>query len=121
MADQLWEKARTLAARDYSVSYEVDEMPDGRYIYMVRNPELPGCKAQGDTIDEAASNLDEARLDYIWALLDENLPVPDPVETVVKPTSTIPSSDNVTIATFSFGHTSTAPTDNVYDMAIPAK
>jgi predicted RNase H-like HicB family nuclease len=103
MADQLWEQAKALADRGYRVSFEVDELPDGQLVYMARNPDLPGCKAQGASIDEAKANLDEVRIDYINALLEENLPVPQPTQPVVDPISEMGHPDNVTIRTFIFG------------------
>jgi predicted RNase H-like HicB family nuclease len=78
MIDELWTRAEALAARGYSTEFEVDTLPSGQPVYMARNPELPGCKAQGSSIDEAQANLAEARIDYINALLEENLPIPEP-------------------------------------------
>ena len=66
----LWEQAEHLASLSYTITIEGDRLSDGRIVYLVRNPELPGCKAEGATIDEAKANLDEARVDYIHALLE---------------------------------------------------
>jgi predicted RNase H-like HicB family nuclease len=76
--EKLWERAERLAARNYDVEVLQDETTDGQLIFMARNPELPGCKAQGATIEEALSNLSEARSDYIYSLLEDGLSVPDP-------------------------------------------
>jgi predicted RNase H-like HicB family nuclease len=78
MDERLWEAAERLAARNYDVEVLQDETTDGQLIFMARNPELPGCKSQGATIEEALSNLNEARSDYIYSLLEDGLPVPDP-------------------------------------------
>jgi predicted RNase H-like HicB family nuclease len=78
MSEQRWKKAEELAARQYLtlVNRETDE--DGEYYFVAVNPELPGCRADGDTPDAAKKNLAEARVDFIYFLLEDNLPVPDP-------------------------------------------
>ena len=40
-------------------------------------PTLPGCVSQGETREEAISNIKEAIKDYIAALEEDNLPMPD--------------------------------------------
>lgn len=74
------ELAEKLASRPYDVEVINDQTTDGLPIYMAKTPELRGCMAQGRTIDEAIANLAEARIDYIESLLDDDLPVPDPVQ-----------------------------------------
>jgi predicted RNase H-like HicB family nuclease len=97
--DKLWAKAEQQAARNYTTDFERDVLSDGQIVYMARNPELPGCKAQGTTIDEAKANLDQARIDYIYALLEENLPIPAPRQL----SSTQQEGQvNVTVRTFSY-------------------
>ena len=44
--------------------------------YSVHVPALPGCASQGDTFDEAKTNIQEAIKLYLWSLKDDNLPVP---------------------------------------------
>lgn len=61
--------------------YEVEVGPDecdDQPCYMALHPELYGCMAQGDTPEEALSNLKAAREDYITALLEEGVEVPLP-------------------------------------------
>lgn len=84
MSNELWERAEKLAARPYDVQVLGEETPDGQTIYLARNPELYGCKAQGETIEEAIANLNEARIDYIYALLEDHLPVPEPANQATK-------------------------------------
>ena len=74
----LWEQAKWLATRPYTITIEGDRLADGRIVYLVRNPELPGCKAQGANPDQAKANLEDARVDYIHALLEAGLPIPEP-------------------------------------------
>jgi predicted RNase H-like HicB family nuclease len=47
-------------------------------LYIAQNPELPGCKSQGRTPKEAIANLAAARIDFIYFLIEDGLPVPDP-------------------------------------------
>jgi predicted RNase H-like HicB family nuclease len=74
----LWERAERLAARPYTTEVVRDESTDGEPMFLARHPELPGCQAQGETVDEALHNLNGARLDFIYFLLEDGLPVPEP-------------------------------------------
>lgn len=76
--EQLMQEAVKLASRPYATSLEVDTLSSGERIYLLRNPELPAVKAQGLDLQEANRNLDEARTDYIYSLLEDGLPVPAP-------------------------------------------
>jgi len=75
--NNLHEKALQLAARPYTVRILRDDS-DSETLYLALNPELEGCMAQGETVTEAESNLDEVRVIYIEHLLEHNLPVPYP-------------------------------------------
>jgi len=44
--------------------------------YTVEVPSLPGCYSQGDTLEEALTNIREAIEGFIEALEDDGLPVP---------------------------------------------
>lgn len=79
MSDHLWLEAETLAKRPYMLEMRRDTTTSGEYIYIAHNPELPGCKAQGGTPDETIRNLDEARIDFIYFLLEDGLTVPEPM------------------------------------------
>ncbi|MDD9955515.1 MAG: type II toxin-antitoxin system HicB family antitoxin [Anaerolineaceae bacterium] len=76
--DDLWEKAGELAARPYKVVTIEDTLTDETVVVVARNPELKGCLAQGLTAEEAIRELGEARQVYIYSLLEDNLPVPEP-------------------------------------------
>ncbi len=82
MDSVLWEKAEELAARSYSITIEEDTLSNGQKVFVARHPELPGCKAQGNSPEEAKNNLDEARVDYIYTLLDAGLEIPPPNESL---------------------------------------
>lgn len=45
--------------------------------FVAECPSLPGCISQGNTKEEAVSNIKEAIDGYIAALKEDNLPVPD--------------------------------------------
>ena len=78
MNPDLLAQAEKLAARPYTVGISLDETTEGASVYVAYHPELKGCLGQGLNMEEAVANLDEARVDYIHSLLDDNLPVPEP-------------------------------------------
>lgn len=78
MEQKLLKKASKLASRSYLTVVVLDETTDGQPVYLARNPELPNCLGQGVTYDEAVQDLGFARIDYIYSLLEDGLPVPDP-------------------------------------------
>ncbi|MGA2159192.1 MAG: type II toxin-antitoxin system HicB family antitoxin [Dehalococcoidia bacterium] len=71
-------KAKELAEKPYSTDIMEDETTDGGHVYLLAHPELPGCMAQGISIDEAEKNLKEVTIEYILSLLEDDLPVPPP-------------------------------------------
>lgn len=78
MAESLRDKAKKLAARPYTLRILVDASEPEQPLYLAMNPELEGCMAQGETVEEAANNLAEFRIDYIEHLLEHDLTVPYP-------------------------------------------
>lgn len=78
MNENLREQARKLAARPYTVKVVVDDSVSDEPLYLALNPELEGCMAQGETIEQAKAYLEEFRVNYIEHLLKHGLPVPDP-------------------------------------------
>jgi len=59
--------------RIFKVVLEPNEL--GGYTVLV--PLLPGCISEGDTREEALSNIKEAIEGYIESLIDDGEPVPD--------------------------------------------
>ena len=59
----------------YRVLIEQDE--DG--VFVAEVPSLPGCVSQGETRDEALSNVREAIALYLESLEDHGDPVPPPI------------------------------------------
>ncbi len=78
MNKNLRDKAKNIASQPYVVEVVLDETTDGKPIYVAKTPELEGCFGQGETIDDAVESLQEARVDFIQSLLEDNLPVPGP-------------------------------------------
>ena len=83
MNSELMRRAQELAARNYSLSVFNDESENGQPIFLAKNPELYGCMAQGATLEDAIKNLEEARIDYIYSLLEDGVDVPDPAPEAV--------------------------------------
>lgn len=71
-------QAKKLASSPYSVAMQRDETTKGSPIYLFSHPELPGCMAQGKTIQEASDALAEARLEYLMSLLEDGAEIPKP-------------------------------------------
>ena len=59
---------------DFKVLIEPDEEAGG---YVVTCPSLPGCYSQGDTIEEALTNIKEAILLCLEDLQEQQIPIPD--------------------------------------------
>ena len=78
MDSKLLEKAKIIASNSYTVEVNKEITSDGKSLYLAKNPELYGCMAQGASSNEAIENLFDARVDYIYSLLVDNIEVPLP-------------------------------------------
>lgn len=67
-----------LMARHYATIVVPDVDTDGEPCYVAYHPDLEGCMSHGDTIEEALSNLREARTLYLSTLLEKGLDIPLP-------------------------------------------
>lgn len=67
-----------LLRQPYAVEVVPDTTTDGELCYLASHPELPGCLAHGDTVQEALENLEDARRLYISALIERGEEVPNP-------------------------------------------
>lgn len=78
--------------REYvALNYETVVVPDrcgGAPCFLARHPELPGCMSQGDTLEEAVENLQDARELYIRTLLEDGLEIPLPRHIAAAATTT---------------------------------
>jgi predicted RNase H-like HicB family nuclease len=77
----LFEKAKALAMRPYTLRLLYDDSVSEDPLYVAVNPELDGCVAEGETVEEAEANLAEFRVEYIEHLLKHGLPIPPPAST----------------------------------------
>jgi len=96
MSENLRQKAKKLAVRPYWVMIRIDASEPDEPLYVALNPELEGCMAQGETVEDAKKNLDEFRVDYIEHLLEHNLPVPAPAGVTASTDSSLGKTTNVT-------------------------
>ena len=48
--------------------------------YMIEIPLLKGCMSDGETILEALENIKEAKMEWFVYMLENNLPIPEPVD-----------------------------------------
>ena len=74
----LYSEAQELATRQYQVQIILDETTDGEPCYVATVPELPICMSDGVTVEEARQNIQSAMVDYIYFMLEDGLPVPEP-------------------------------------------
>ncbi len=102
MNNELMRRAHELAARNYSLSVFKDESDNGQPMFLAKNPELYGCMAQGETLEKAIKNLEEARTDYIYSLLEDGADIPDPAPEAVMTVDTA-SPEFTLIATVQYG------------------
>ena len=65
---------------DFKVLLEPDEEAGG---FVVSCPSLPGCYSQGDTIEEALKNIEEAILLCLEDMREQNQPIPNPTQTLI--------------------------------------
>lgn len=70
--------AEELASRPYQIELQAYETLDGQTYFFGRVPEMPGCVSDGDTEQEAKANVKSAMVDFIYFLLEDGLPVPEP-------------------------------------------
>lgn len=87
MNQQLLERAKMLAGRSYRQEIRRSLTTAGEEIYFAACLDLEGCFAQGQTPEDAEANLHLARIDFIYSLLEDGLPVPDPAPIAVTSTA----------------------------------
>ena len=59
---------------------KIDEADGGGFLIEV--PMLKGCMSDGDTVEEAYNNLEEAKKEWFTYMLENNLAIPEPADTV---------------------------------------
>jgi predicted RNase H-like HicB family nuclease len=117
--DALLTQAEDLASADYSVAVSVDTLPDGRRIFLLEHPELPGCMAQGRRMDAVLAELKNATIAYIYHLLETGQPVPPPKATQTSTGTFYAPTDHVEVRFSRFHSTGAIRTpDQVLDKVI---
>ena len=48
--------------------------------YMIEIPLLKGCMSDGETIFEALENIKDAQIEWFTYMLENNLPIPEPLD-----------------------------------------
>ena len=64
---------------DYPVELSKIKPEDGGGFF-VSVPLLPGCMSDGDTLEEAYSNIVEAKKEWISSMIERKMEIPEPVE-----------------------------------------
>lgn len=59
---------------------KIDEADGGGFLIEV--PMLKGCMSDGETVEEAYNNLEEAKKEWFTYMLENNLAIPEPADTV---------------------------------------
>lgn len=90
MIKKIEERARQLAQLYWSVDVIHDSLSED-FPFAASIRELDGCIAQGVSRDDALMNLEDAKFDYLYSLLEDNLPIPSPIEPCATSTSSGPS------------------------------
>ena len=57
---------------------KIDEADGGGFLIEV--PMLKGCMSDGDTVEEAYNNLEEAKKEWFTYMLENNLAIPEPAD-----------------------------------------
>jgi antitoxin HicB len=63
------------------VSYEFEQAEEGGYVVDV--PLYPSCVSQGETFEEALTNIEDALVECLLAARELKLPVPEALESVL--------------------------------------
>jgi predicted RNase H-like HicB family nuclease len=80
MTSKIFELAKKLSRRPYHVMAAKSETTDGQLIFNACALEFEGCIGQGNSPEEAITDLRKALVDYIESLLEDGLEVPDPLQ-----------------------------------------
>ncbi len=84
----------SLVIPSYVTIVQREETTDGRPCYVAYHPELPNCKGQGETSQEAVASLNEATEMVVQHLATHGLHIPAPQNGL---SMTATSSDTATL------------------------
>ncbi|OGO40465.1 MAG: hypothetical protein A2147_09200 [Chloroflexi bacterium RBG_16_57_8] len=74
--------AKTIKVVKEGVEYEFERAEEGGYVATV--PLYPSCASQGETLDEALANVEDALIGCLLAARDLKLPVPSELEHLLR-------------------------------------
>lgn len=60
------------------LSYKIEIIPSPEGGYAAKVVELPGCISQGQTLEEVVTNIQDAKVCWLEAALEEGMPIPEP-------------------------------------------
>ena len=63
-----------------ALNYPITLYPEADGGYTAILPDLPGCLSQGDTLEEAVNNVQDAKLAWLETAWDCGDPIPMPAE-----------------------------------------
>lgn len=58
--------------------YKIEIIPSPEGGYAARIIELPGCISQGQTLEEVTANIEDAKICWLEAALEEGITIPEP-------------------------------------------
>jgi len=68
--------------KDLSYYIKKDFDYDGKGYYVAEIPDLPGCGAEGETIEEVLKKIQEAKEAWLEVSLERGLEIPEPKDNV---------------------------------------
>ena len=62
-----------------NLPYRIEIVPSPEGGYAAKVVELPGCISQGQTLEEVAVNIEDAKVCWLEVALEESMPIPEPM------------------------------------------
>lgn len=59
--------------------YKIEIVPSPEGGYAAKIIELPGCVSQGQTLEEVRANIEDAKVCWLEAVLEEGMEIPEPM------------------------------------------
>ena len=84
--NELTEKLNYYMKKKYRIEIVEDEDEGG---FVVSYPDLIGCISSGETLEEAVKNGEDARREWIYAMLESGAVVPDPLTPTITPVNSV--------------------------------
>lgn len=62
-----------------NLPYKIEIIPSPEGGYAAKIIELPGCISQGQTLEEVTANIEDAKICWLEAALEEGIDIPEPL------------------------------------------